>query len=68
MSELGHYDGVMTGPESACANWQDLNDHGNPIYSDIFNLNNFPDESYATVANKCRLIRLNYIIFNLNAQ
>ena len=46
----------MTSSTGQCADWLDLyqRNHDNPILTDILNLDNFPDESFATAGNKCR--------------
>ena len=51
--EHGSYSGDAT--LNACVNWEIFNiHHDDPVYRDLFDISNFPDDSLRSAGNKCR--------------
>ena len=58
VDERRRYSGDMTSQDVECADWSAIYEaqRNQPIISDIFDLMNFPDETYAMAGNKCRYV------------
>ena len=56
VDERHQYSGMMTSPDADCADWSELYDQHreHPMLNDLFDINNFPDETFALAGNKCR--------------